>query len=59
MVLSTWMHRVQCFLKAAASDNSNKEDEATHKHEPSVQLLRVKARPVPHEGSAPPRYPDG
>jgi len=55
------MRGVQCFSEAAASDNSNKEDEATHKHEPLVQLLRAKVRPIPQEGSAqvPPTNPEG
>lgn len=39
---------------------TNKKDEATHKHKPLVQLLRVRAKPIPHEGSAqvPPRNLD-
>lgn len=60
MVFYTRLCGVSCLLEAAASNNSNKVDEVTHKLEPA-QLLKVKARPNPHEGSAqvPPKNPDG
>lgn len=59
-MFSTWMYGVWCFSDTAASGNSNEEDEDTHKHEPLVQLGRVKARPIPHRHSVPvpPRNPD-